>query len=72
MTLNELYADGTIRLLHRKGLISGNLVMYFQYVETFNEFRKKYSYKASVAETSIVYNVSDRTIERAVRALKEQ
>lgn len=72
MTLNELYSDGTIKLLHKKGLISGNIVLYFQYVETFNEFRKKYSYRVAVLETSIIYNVSDKTIERAVRTLKDQ
>lgn len=72
MTLNELYSDGTIKLLHKKGLISGNIVLYFQYVETFNEFRKKYSYRIAVTETAIVYNVSDRTIDRAVQALKDQ
>lgn len=70
MTLNELYSDGTIKLLHKKGLISGNIVLYFQYVETFNEFRKKYSYRSAVAETAIEYRISETTVENAIRKLK--
>jgi len=67
MSLNDLYS---IKELHKKGLISGNVIMYFHYVETFQEFRKIYSYRASLSETAIQYRVSEGTIENALRKLK--
>lgn len=70
MTLDELYKQGAIKLLHDRGLLDSGVLRYFKYHEAYTKHRNDGKrYTDAIILTSIQYNVSEKTIKRAVRAL---
>lgn len=70
MTLDELYKSGSIQLLYDRGLIASSVVMYFKYKEVYDKYRNEGKrYTDAIILASLQFNVSEKTIKRAVRAL---
>lgn len=72
MTLRSLHQQGVIKMLHTRGLISAEIMLYFDYYDDYLLLRTKgKSYRDSILDTSLKHNVSYSTIERAISKLKE-
>jgi len=72
MDVQELYDNGTIKYLYNKGLISIDVLCYFEYVDYYQQRRYEgLNYTNAVLETSEKFSVSVSTVKRAVRTLKQ-
>lgn len=70
MTLDELYKQGAIDLLHNRGLLDSGVLRYFKYHEAYTKYRNDGKrYVDAIILASIQYNVSESTVKRAVKAL---
>lgn len=71
MSVKELYENGTIKFLYNKGVVSIDVLCYFQYMDHYNTCRAMgEGYNMAINSTSDRFNVSQSTIKRAVRLLK--
>ncbi len=71
MNILELYESGVIDYLHKKGLLSSSTITYIEYYQRFLDERKKGSgYRETVRKLSREFNVSETTIKKAIRVIK--
>lgn len=70
MTLQEIYKAGGVATLMNRGLISPSVFMYFKYFDVYTNYRDEGKrYTDAIILTSIAFNVSEKTIKRAVSKL---
>jgi len=72
MTLEEIYSNGSIHFLFKKGLLDSAVLDYFRYYETYHSYRSQGKrYSEAVLMTAIDFNRSERTIKRAIKVLSQ-
>ena len=72
MTLRSLHEQGAIKLLHQRGLVSAEVLLYFNYYDDYLLFRNSgKTYRESILLCSLKFNVSTSTIERAISKLRD-
>ncbi len=72
MSVIELYENGTIGYLFKKGLVSYAVPTYVEYFLKFSSYRKTgATYREAVNLLSQEYNVSGTTIKKAIKTIKE-
>lgn len=68
MTIQELYETGHIKLLFNRGLLSADVLGYFDYVDHYSALKASgMGYRKSIEATALRFRVSDSTVKRAVR-----
>lgn len=68
----ELYENGTISYLFKKGLVSSVVPSYIEYFIKFSSYRKDgITYREAVRMLSNEYHVSETTIKKAIKTIKE-
>jgi hypothetical protein len=71
MNIQELYDNGTIKFLYNRGMISIDVLCYFEYVQYYRERRSAGSnYTNAILDTAEKYQISTSTVKRALRTLK--
>lgn len=71
MTLKTLHEQGAIRLLHQRGLLSSEVLLYFNYYDDYVLFRQQKTYRESILLVALKYSISETTVERAIRKLRD-
>jgi len=72
MSVIELYENGTIGYLFKKGLVSYAVPTYVEYFIKFSSYRKTgATYREAVSLLSQEYNVSGTTIKKAIKTIKD-
>jgi len=72
MSVMDLYQRGIIVYLFNKGLVSGSTLAYVEYYTRYLEERKDgKKYRESVRTLSKEFRVSETTIKKAIKVVKE-
>jgi DNA-binding transcriptional regulator PaaX len=73
MSILELYQRGIINYLYQKGLLSSSTMAYVEYYKRFKQERcQGAGYRESVRRISKEFGVSETTVKKAVRLMREQ
>jgi len=68
MILLQLYKDGSVELLFRRGLLSAEIFIYFKIALYYQEQRNLgYGYNAAIERAAISFDTSTSTVKRAIR-----
>jgi hypothetical protein len=71
MSVQELYDNGSIKFLYNKGMISIDILCYFDYYNYYQDLRSKgYNYTNAIHCTVDKFGCSISTVKRAIRTLK--
>ena len=71
MSVVELYENGVIGYLFQKGLVSPSVPIYIEYFLKFSTYRKSgKTYRDSIDLLSKEYHVSNTTVKKAIRTIK--
>lgn len=67
----EIYKEGSIDVLFNRGIITGDVLLYFKYFAFYEQERNNgKTYREAVLLTSIYFEVSESTVKRAVRCIR--
>ena len=73
MSILDLYQRGIISYLFNKGLLSSSTMAYVEYYKRFKQERiLGAGYRESIRRISKEFGVSETTIKKAVRLMREQ
>jgi hypothetical protein len=73
MTVIDLYQRGVIGYLFHKGLLSGSTLAYVEYYKRFQQQRELgKKYRESVRILSQEFGVSETTIKKAIKVVREE
>jgi hypothetical protein len=71
MSVIDLYENGTINYLFKRGLISQTVPIYMEYFLKFSAHRKNgMTHRESVAVLSQEYRVSSTTIKKGIKLIR--
>ncbi|HCW06619.1 MAG TPA: hypothetical protein DGG95_04545 [Cytophagales bacterium] len=71
MSVVELYHNGVIGYLFKKGLVSPSIPIYIEYFLKFSSYRSNgRTYREAVDLLSREYHVSGTTIKKGIRTIK--
>lgn len=72
MSVIDLYQNGVIGYLFQKGLLSGSTIAYVEYYQRFQQQRQQgMKYRESVRILSQEFGVSETTIKKAIKVVRE-
>jgi hypothetical protein len=72
MSVIDLYQTGVIGYLFQKGLLSGSTIAYVEYYKRFQQQRQQgMKYRETVRILSEEFGVSETTIKKAIKVVKE-
>jgi hypothetical protein len=73
MSVIDLYQRGVIGYLFHKGLLSGSTLAYVEYYKRFQQQREQgKKYRESVRILSQEFGVSETTIKKAIKVMREE
>lgn len=72
MSVLELYRQGIIRYLNKRGLLSNSILTYVEYYQRYRQERTNGAgYRESVRRLSQEFGVSETTIKKAIRLIQD-